>query len=899
MSHATHKIKALVFFLLLLALQSADYSDVLLVVNSNSSNSTAIGNYFAANRLGLTHTLQVSLPGDASSLKFSELNSRLYSPIKDYLNSTNDTINYIVLSSNIPLYSNESEATVTPGCSFNADACQNSSSVDSEVALLNTAYASSVGRVGRISNPYYGSILPFSKARFGIYLVGRLDAGSTTVVQSMIDKATSFTKADLDSGLHIITGYSGIYSSEFGAANASLSTNGLSLYYNNSPTAQYPANAQGVSYFDTFGCYNFGGCNWGATQARNYTWKNGSLASSRYSWSARTTADYLNPYPLNGTLYYFNNYYVSSYLAQGATAGLGYAVEPLPNGVSNPAYLAKSYLAGRSLGEAAWSSIPQLSWAAVFFGDPKASYPTAIPTSTPNFPTNATNVTCNISISYLASPAHSYDLRHEWYKNGVNQPLLGGYTKNVFAGQVIIKTLPSNYLQVGDVWSCKSYLLENGNPVFSANSSVNITSSSICPTIASPGAVVLDSNHSSFSSCITILSDNVQLDCQGHSITGSNAPSSYGIFSNRTNTTIKNCAISNFYYGIFFKGAKNGFIDNTTIFTTSTYASPASILLQGSNNISINATNIASSYYALRSLGGSTISVSNSAFSTTSGAIFGMPSALEIESNSTVSNVLASGVIRAVLVNGGNNHLSGVRAFCSHGNAIYLSGSNNAINESLFSGENSAVVDGNENTIGNSNFTSDSNPAIDIQGSYNTLATSSASSNSQQALLLGGSYNNISNSNSLSNSSHAVYLKSGAAFNSFTNDNITSDSNISLYLEDGSGNNAFLQNTFTGTGWVSNFGSDNIFNGSSKGNAYYLANGTASWLLYESIDSNHDNYSDYGRNVPFGPTTLNASHWSGAGQDFHPFTQDFCHGRGVCWIGQTRYADPPESIGPD
>jgi uncharacterized protein (TIGR03790 family) len=172
----------LVFFLLLLALPLADYSDVLLVVNANSSNSTAIGSYFAANRPGLTHILQVSLPSDSASLKFAQLNSGLYSHIKDYLNSTNGTINYIVLSSNIPLFSNESEATVAPGCSFSADSCQNSSSVDSEVALLNTAYASSVGRVGRISNPYYGSTLPFSKARFGIYLVGRLDASNTGVV---------------------------------------------------------------------------------------------------------------------------------------------------------------------------------------------------------------------------------------------------------------------------------------------------------------------------------------------------------------------------------------------------------------------------------------------------------------------------------------------------------------------------------------------------------------------------------------------------------------------------------------------------------------------------------------------------------------------------------------------
>ena len=61
---------------------------------------------------------------------------------------------------------------------------------------------------------------------------------------------------------------------------------------------------------------------------------------------------------------------------------------------------------------------------------------------------------------------------------------------------------------------------------------------------------------------------NVSVDCQGSAITGANASATYGIYSDQINTTVQNCQVSNFSTGIYFNGADNGTINNTSSSTT-------------------------------------------------------------------------------------------------------------------------------------------------------------------------------------------------------------------------------------------------------------------------------------------------------------------------------------------
>ncbi len=48
-----------------------------------------------------------------------------------------------------------------------------------------------------------------------------------------------------------------------------------------------------------------------------------------------------------------------------------------------------------------------------------------------------------------------------------------------------------------------------------------------------------------------ITAQNITLDCNGYSITGNNSTGTYGIYTNQLNTTIQNCVIGGFEFGIY------------------------------------------------------------------------------------------------------------------------------------------------------------------------------------------------------------------------------------------------------------------------------------------------------------------------------------------------------------
>jgi parallel beta-helix repeat protein len=88
--------------------------------------------------------------------------------------------------------------------------------------------------------------------------------------------------------------------------------------------------------------------------------------------------------------------------------------------------------------------------------------------------------------------------------------------------------------------------------------------------------------------CMTIDANNIILDCKGYNITGDRTGSDYGVSLNsRTNITIRNCWIDSFYYGIYLKNVNNSFIENNTIFNSSSDGILFYWLSSSSNNNTI------------------------------------------------------------------------------------------------------------------------------------------------------------------------------------------------------------------------------------------------------------------------------------------------------------------------
>ena len=390
-------MRAALSLLLLLAsaLSAADYSDVLLVSNSNSPVSLQIAQYFSQQR-NLTHELAVSMP-TSEKIRYDELQRTLISPLKKYLNESGARINYIVLTKGIPLYTDETDVFAVGNDMSKA----NASSVDSEIALLNSRYETGMGAKGYAINAYHGKSEPFSHEKFGGYLVTRLDGYDYVDVKGMIDRAGATSQQGLAAGQHVALDFRGIYGYQLSRARQMLNESELPLY---SSPAQLKDEAQSgmlaqsqnpnqpVSYYDTFGCYNLGGCNASYSGVPGYKWANGALVSIKYSFSARTSRSPQQSQDFSG----WPRSFIADYLHAGATGGVGYAVEPMSSQVANPEYFAQSYLSGRNLAEILWSAVPSLSWSAVAYGDPKVQYPklkneTAAPIAQPQQPSPKAN----------------------------------------------------------------------------------------------------------------------------------------------------------------------------------------------------------------------------------------------------------------------------------------------------------------------------------------------------------------------------------------------------------------------------------------------------------------------------------------------------------------------------
>jgi len=92
---------------------------------------------------------------------------------------------------------------------------------------------------------------------------------------------------------------------------------------------------------------------------------------------------------------------------------------------------------------------------------------------------------------------------------------------------------------------------------------------SSCDTLNSPNSLYYltqDIVHNLGWNCIVINARNITLDCKGHSITTTSSDTISGIYSNQTNTTIKNCNISGFQgRSINLERANNSYVFNNMI----------------------------------------------------------------------------------------------------------------------------------------------------------------------------------------------------------------------------------------------------------------------------------------------------------------------------------------------
>ena len=258
------------------------------------------------------------------------------------------------------------------------------------------------------------------------------------------------------------------------------------------------------------------------------------------------------------------------------------------------------------------------------------------------------------------------------------------------------------------------------------------TGLSSCGNISYSGDYALTGDVGNSDTCFTIETENVTLDCAGHSISGLSG-SGYGVNNTGHNyVTVKNCNIAGFGNGIDFESTSYGTIINNT---ASLNSNDGIELDSGSGTDNIIANNTASSNgnYGISLGGGSSgnIVTDNTADSNTYGIVF------DSSSNSTATNNTAN-----------SNSQYG----------IYLTSSSNIIVSNNIAGSNGVlgiyVESSSNNTVSNNTLSSNTN-GLDLQSSSdNTVANNTASGNGAGFLIF-SSFNLIYN-NFLNNTNNAM-----------------------------------------------------------------------------------------------------------------------------------------------
>lgn len=364
--------------------------EVLVVVNSNSLASQSIADYYTKER-HIKNVVYIQCPDSSLNSKSETIPLGSYvqlieTPISDYLR-TRQTVNFIVLTKGIPIRISGSPMGSCDEHSRDPIDSRGHPSVDSTLASL--GYASLPGMMKiditgsgaaglAYSNRYWNASEPFSHAKYGGYLVTRLDGYTVGDAKGLITGAITSEK-QLSAG-EVLLDVQPI----FGLGEKSkqpapiLST----VILRESPWSEYNADLRhaddilkGRGIADELdlrpefvgGRTNLlGYFSWGSNDARysasayqSLYFAPGSISDTAVSTCARTFL------PTHG-----GQSLLVDLIAHGLTCGKGYVDEPLLQANASPTIALDRYTSGYTMAESFYAASHFVGWEDEVVGDP-------------------------------------------------------------------------------------------------------------------------------------------------------------------------------------------------------------------------------------------------------------------------------------------------------------------------------------------------------------------------------------------------------------------------------------------------------------------------------------------------------------------------------------------------
>lgn len=245
-------------------------------------------------------------------------------------------------------------------------------SVDSELTLLYAVLKGETYTIpGALRNPFFMQRdVPFSHARFPIYLVTRLAGYDFADVKGLIDRSLLAK----NSGRVVLDARA----TDDGEGDVWLRRTAFLL-----PDSRVLLEDTKTPAYDKKDVIGF--ASWGSNDpARKrrrvgFTWLPGAIATEFVSTNGRTFEKPPDSWNLGNwkdrSTHFANSpqTLTADYIADGATGASGHTSEPYLAFTPRPDFLFPAYLSGRNLAESYWMSIRAVSWQNIVIGDPLCS----------------------------------------------------------------------------------------------------------------------------------------------------------------------------------------------------------------------------------------------------------------------------------------------------------------------------------------------------------------------------------------------------------------------------------------------------------------------------------------------------------------------------------------------
>jgi hypothetical protein len=391
---------------------AAETDRVLVVRNGNSPISRAVADDYAQRR-GILNVITLTCPDAAvdplaETIDFASYQTAIETPLLAFL-AAHPGIDFIVLTKGIPLrlrgaaqgngvewFSLDSHL-----AALGYDTVPAAIRIDIEDPDYRAGYIASYHRTFHAqawANRFWNSAEPFSHAKFGGYLVTRLDgytqadaealttrslqaeraahAGAKPGGEILLNVAPNFGFTDKARQPYSILpanvaagssgkitsekAHLGDFNSDLQAAADALKARGLSVELEE--TAHFVGNRAGLMGYMSWGSND---PKFDASAYHSLTFAPGALADTAVSTSGRTFL------PTEG-----GQSLVADLIAQGVTGIKGYTDEPLVQAIASPSILFDRYTRGWTLAESFYAASALVGWEDIVIGDPLArAYP--------------------------------------------------------------------------------------------------------------------------------------------------------------------------------------------------------------------------------------------------------------------------------------------------------------------------------------------------------------------------------------------------------------------------------------------------------------------------------------------------------------------------------------------